>query len=960
MNNIVKYIGILPLSLFALCSQGVMAQEAAKADTINVAFRQADARDVIVPVSSVNVKELLEKNYTTYSLDNMQALTAGYNGQLWNQGDALVLVDGVPRDANNVLPSEIEDITFLKGASAVVLYGSRAAKGVILITTKRGKDAPLKVTVRADYELDVAKSLPKYLDGAQYMTLYNQALKNDGLAAKYTDEDIYNTALGTNPYRYPNQQFYTSDYIKKTKSRWDVTAEFEGGGKFAKFYTNISYYRMGDFIKFGEGKNNYTDRLNVRGNIDLELAEWAHGWVNANATYYNQHNSNSNFWGEAATLRPTRVSPFIPVSYIDPMDVNSLALINNSNNIVSDPAGLPSGNYFMGGTQDDRTNAIAAMYGAGYNTWTSRQMQFDTGVKFDLSSILKGLSFKTMFAVDYSTSYTTAINDQYDTFKVDWAQYDGKQVVGSISQLQEYKHTGILEASNSAEKQTIAWNGQFDYVNAFGPHNLHATLVANGYQQTISGEYHKVSNANLGMQVSYNYAHKYYADLAGTVVHSSKLAKGHREAFSPSITLGWRLSEENFMKDISWINDLRLTAGYTVLNQDLDIEEFYMFKSIFTATGTWWGWSDANNSIQTSDSQRGGNDDLSFIKRKEFSMGLNGALFDNKVKFAVNYFNTTTDGLLAQPDYIYPSYMHTYWPVSTYVPYINYGKNRRQGLDFSVMYNEKFGDFDFGAQIFGQTTTSENLKVAENVEFAYLRREGKYTDGLWGLNCLGYYTPDDFNYDETTKQYTLKEGLPKPSFGANLQPGDLKYVDQNNDGVIDSKDEVELGRWSAKFTGGLNLTLKYKNFTLFAMLTGQFGGKAIDSRNYGGSSKDAYYMVFGERKYSEEVLGAWTAEKYANGEAINYPRLTTQTGDHNFYASDYWMYSTDRVDLQRVQLTYDFDKSLFGANSIVKGLQVYASGSSLLTIAGERKRMELNVGSAPQTRNFTLGAKVQF
>ena len=126
MNNIVKYIGILPLSLFALFSQGVMAQEAAEADTINVAFRQSDARDVIVPVSTVNVKDLLEKNYNTYSLDNMQALVAGYNGQLWNQGDALVMVDGVPRDANNVLPTEIENITFMKGASAVVLYGSRA------------------------------------------------------------------------------------------------------------------------------------------------------------------------------------------------------------------------------------------------------------------------------------------------------------------------------------------------------------------------------------------------------------------------------------------------------------------------------------------------------------------------------------------------------------------------------------------------------------------------------------------------------------------------------------------------------------------------------------------------------------------------------------------------------------------------------------------------------------------
>ena len=942
MNKIVsKYVGILSLSLFALCPQGVMAQEAAETDTINVAFRQSDVRDVIVPVSSVNVKELLEKNYNTYSLDNMQALVAGYNGQLWNQGEALVMVDGVPRDANNVLPTEIEDITFMKGASAVVLYGSRAAKGVILITTKRGKIAPLKITARADYQLDAAKSFPKYIDGAQYMTLYNQALTNDGLATKYTEEDIYNTALGANPYRYPNQQFYTSDYVKKTKSRWDVTAEFEGGGKFAQFYTNISYYRVGDFINFGEGKDNFTDRLNIRGNIDLRLADWATGWVNANATYYNQRNSNSDFWGAASTLRPIRVAPFVPVSYIDSDDANSLVLINNTKNIIVDPAGLPAGRYFLGATQDDRTNALADMYGAGYNTWTSRQMQFDMGAKFDLASILKGLTFKTMFAVDYSTSYSTAINDSYDSFRVNWSQYDGKDVVGTLDVMSEYKHTGTLNASNSAEKQTIAWNGQFDYVNTFDAHNLHATLVANGYQQTISGEYHKVSNANLGLQVSYNYGHKYYADLAGNVIHSAKLAKGHREAFSPSITLGWRLTGEEFMKDINWLNDLRLTAGYTVLNQDLDIEEFYMYKNIFTATGTWWGWSDANNSIQTSDSQRGGNEDLGFVKRKEFTVGLNGAMFDNKVKFAVNYFNTTTDGLLAQPDYIYPSYMHTYWPVSTFIPYINYGKNRRQGLDFSVMYNEKFGDVDFGAQLFGQTTTSKNLQVAENVEYDYLRREGKYTDGLWGLQCLGYYNSQD----------EIDNAEAKSSFG-DVKPGDLKYVDQNGDGTIDSKDEVELGRWSAKFTGGLNLTLKYKNFTLFTMLTGQFGGKALKN--------DTYNWVYGERKYSDVVLGAWTAEKFANGESISYPRLTTQGGDNNFRASDYWMYSTDRVDLQRVQLTYDFDKNIFGANSIVKGLQVYVNGSSLLTIAGEREQMLRNVGSAPQTRSFTLGAKVQF
>ena len=944
MNNIIsKYKGILPISLFALLSQGVMAQESAdtRADSINVAFRKSDVRDVIVPVSKVNVSELMEKNYNTYSLDNMQALTAGYNGQLWNQGEALVLIDGVPRDANNVLPTEIEDITFLKGASAVVLYGSRASKGVILITTKRGSIAPLKISARANYTMDVAKSFPTYLDGAEYMTLYNQALVNDGLSPKFTDEQIYNTAAGTNPYRYPNQQFYTSDYLNKTKSRYDVTAEFQGGGKFAQFYTNVSYYRQGDFINFGEGKNNYTDRLNVRGNIDLQLSDWASGWVNANATYYNQHGSNSNFWSAASTLRPNRVAPFIPVSFIDPLDVNSLNLIQNTRNIIHNPAGLPAGDYFLGATQEDQSNAFADMYSAGYNTWTSRQFQFDAGVKFDLKSILKGLSFKTNFAVDYKTSYSTSLNDQYATFGVNWTQMDGYDVIGSLTQYGQDKHTGTLNASNSAEQQTIAWNGQFDYVNSWGDHNLHATLVANGYQQTISGEYHRVSNANLGLQASYNFAHKYYVDLAANAVHSAKLPEGNRNAISPSVTLGWRLTSEDFMKDMDWLDDLRLTAGYTVLNQDLDIAEYFMYKDIFTATGTWWGWSDANNSIQTSDSQRGGNDELSFVKRKEFNVGLNGALLKNKLTFSVNYFNTTVDGLLAQPDYIYPSYMHTYWPVSTFVPYINYGKNRRQGIDFAIAYNDKAGDFEWGVQAFGQTTTSKNLRVAENVEFEYQRSEGKATDAIWGLECLGYYNSKE----------EIDNAEAKSSFGT-VMPGDLKYKDQNGDGIIDSKDQVVIGRWGAKFSGGLNLTLKYRNFTLFAMLTGQFGGNAIKN--------DTYNWVYGERKYSDVVRGAWTAEKFKNGEMISYPRLTTQSPDNNFRTSDYWMYKSDRLDLARVQITYDFSKSLFGPKSIVKGLQIYANGNSLLTIAGERDQMERNVDSSPQTRSFTLGAKVEF
>lgn len=948
MNNIIsKYKNkakgtlLLPIT-FSLFPLAVCAQETVDS-TINVAFRTENAKDVVQPVSQVNVKQLMEKSYSTYSLDNMQALAAGYNGQLWNMGDALVLIDGVPRDADNVLPSEIENITYLKGASAVVLYGSRAAKGAILITTKRGGIKPLQVRARADYQLVAAKSFPKYLDGASYMKYYNQALANDGLDAKYSDEDIYNTATGTNPYKYPNQAFFTSDYLKKTHGRWDVTAEFEGGGQFAQFYTNISYYRVGDFINFGEGKNNYTDRLNVRGNIDLQFSDWATGWVNANATYYNQRGDNSSFWSASSTLRPNRVAAFIPTSYIDAIDETSLATLKSSKATITNPAGVPAGEYFLGGTQDDSTNPFAAMYSAGYNKWTSRQMQFDCGVKLDLYKILQGLSFKTQFAVDYKTSYSTSINDNYATLGVTWTQFDGQDMVGSLTKYGKYEHTGTLNASNSAETQTIAWNGQFDYEKVWGGvHNFHATLLANGYQQTICGEYHKVSNANLGLQASYNYAHKYYVDLAANAVHSAKLAAGHREAISPSATLGWRISQEDFLKDSKWLNELRLTAGYTVLNEDLDIDDYYMYANIFTATGTWWGWSDSNNSIQTSDSQRGGNDELTFVKRKEFNVGFNGAMLDNKLSFSLNYYNTTFDGTLAQPDYVYPSYFHTYYPVSTFVPYINYGKYRRTGIDFTLGYKEKFGDFEIGAQIVGQTQSSKNLQVAENVEYDYLKTEGKSYTALWGLECEGYYN----------SQEEIDNASAKSSFGT-CKPGDLKYKDQNGDGTIDDKDKVVIGNWTPSFTGGFNLTLKYKRFTLFTMLTAQFGGNAIKS--------DTYNWVYGDRKYSDVVLGAWTADKYASGEAITYPRLTTQSGDNNFRTSDYWMYSTDQINLQRVQLTYDFDcNKLFGSKALVKGLQVYVNGNSLLMIAKNREQMERNVGSSPQTRSFTVGAKVEF
>ena len=931
MKHIIKNIALgAALLPVAAVAQTEKEYTDSVASQVNVAFRTVNEADLMGGVSTVNMIEQAKKDYTTYSLDGMDALVGGYNGQLWNQGEALVLVDGVPRDATNVLPTEIEQITFLKAASAVVLYGSRAAKGVILITTKHGRNDGLNVSVRGNASLYVPKSYPKYLGSAAYMELYNEALQNDGKAAVYSEDDIYHYASNENPYRYPNINFFDSQYIKKTYQRYDGTAEFSGGGRLAHFYANIGLSNVGSLMNFGEGKDNHTTRLNVRGNIDLRLNDWIDGYVNANATFYDARNDNSNFWSESATMRPTSqypLVPFIPISYVEEADAVTLKTIQNSNYIID-------GKYFLGGTQSQQTNPFAAMYAAGYNKYTSRQMQFDMGMNFDLNSLVKGLKLKTKFAVDYHTQYNTSINNDYAVYEAKWNNYSGQDLITSITKYGTDKRTGTQNLSDSHDKQLILMQAQLDYDRSFGDHNLNATLLAHGYQISEDGEYHRTSNANLGLQLAYNYAHTYYADLSMAAIHSAKLAEGHREAISPVVSLGWRLKNESFLRNVKAVDDLKLTASYGIINQDLDIEKYYMYDYVFTATGTWWGWNEVANSMQTSDSQQGSNYNLGFIKRKEFRAGLTGSLWEGALKFDANFFTTSTNGLLTTASTIYPSYFQTYWPVSTFLANTNYNNQRRTGVDLTLNVHQKFGEFDTNFGVSAMYYTSKNTKWDENVEYDWLKAEGQSIEAMRGYECLGFFK----DADDVANSAKINN---------NTKPGDLKYKDQNGDGIIDSKDQVVIGKWTAPFQMGVHFTVKYKDFTLFAQGSGTFGGNGLKN------GKDTW--VYGDGKYSEVVLNRWTPE---TASTATYPRLTTESGDLNFVASDFWKYSTSAFRLNKVQLTYDLPQSIFAGDSFVKGVSVYVSGSNLLTIAKERKYMELNVGTAPQTRMYNLGVKV--
>lgn len=923
---------VMAFSLAAIASVSANAQTVADTAEVKVAFGSKAKSELLGGISAVDMKDLTQKNYNTYSLDALQAYAGGYDGQLWNMGDALILVDGVPRDANNVNPSEIDQITFLKSASAVVLYGSRAAKGAVLITTKRGHADGLKVSVRGNVSLFTPKEYPTFLGAAQYMSLYNESLVNDGDKPAFTDTDIYNFASGRNPYRYHSNDFFSKDYLKKSYTRYEGQAEFEGGGKYAHFYAQVGFYHHGDLINFGEGKDNHTNRLNFRGNIDLRLNDWITGWVNSSASFYDLRGDRSNYWSKSATLRPTSknaLSPLLPISMMNPDVVDMMKMIRNSSNVID-------GQYLIGGTLTDQSNPFADMYAAGYNTYTSRQLQFDAGIKFDLNKVLKGLSFTTQVAIDYNTSYNASIQNEYAYYIPTWSNQNGYDEIISLEKKMIDKFTANQNVSDSHDKQTIFFSGQFDWARQFNQHAVGATLLAHAYQLSNDGEYHHTSNANLGLNLNYNYARRYYADLSMAAVHSAKLAEGHRGAISPVGTLGWRLSEEKFMEGTKgWLDDLKLTASYGVVNEDLDLEKYYMYDDIFTATGTWWGWSESANAMQTSDSQRGENVDLGFIKRKEFRFGLDASFGKGLVKLNANYFNVKFDGLVITPEANFPSYYHTYWPVSTFLPNYNYNIQNRSGFDFTVDFHKNLGEVDLQAGVTGMYVTNKNSRVSELVEYDWQKSEGARIDAIRGYQCLGFFA------DEADVAANAK-------VNDKTKPGDLKYKDQNEDGKIDSKDRVVLGHWNPDFYLGFHFTAKYKGFTFFMNWTGDFGGMGLKNNEYA--------WCYGERKYSDMALGRWTPE---TANSATYPRLTASNGDLSFVDSDFWTFKTSALRLNKVQFTYDFPANMF-AGKWINGLSVYVSGNSLLTIAKERKYMETSVGSAPQTRSYNLGVKVNF
>lgn len=897
---------------------GAPLLESAK-DRVNIAFDRVKKRDITNAVSVINPAEVMKYDNIESIQEALSGRVTGMlgSGNIRGLGAPLYIVDGLPRDISNLDLSEIEQITVLKDINSAILYGSAAVNGVVLITTKRGEAFKKKIDVTGYYGVSTPVALPEFLSSAEYMDYNNRARINDGLQPLYDEETINNFRSG-NPYRYPNVDYLSSDYIKNIRPYWKTMLELSGGNDRAVYYANAGWEHTGSYLNFGEGKNAKGDRFNIRGNVDMNVSSWIKTALDASAVFYNTKSPRGvNWWGTAATVHPHLFTPLLPIELIDP---ENQLLLGRKNDI--------DGKYLLGGNASNLTNAIGSTYSAGYTERFLRNYSFNNRIDFDLRRILEGLAFHTNISFDFYTIYDQAIQNEYAVYEPVWS-YDGSEIIDLIKYGNDTR-PGIHYAGNSTYQRRLGYYGMLDYKKTYNDvHQFSASLIGYGNNYKITGDLQGTKHFTGGLRATYIYNKKYLADFSGAYVHSVKLPKGNRGGFSPSLGLAWIVSSEDVFKSIRSVDYLKLRLSAGILNSDQGIDGFYYYDNRY-GSGGGYTWFDGERSNSGTVSQNGGNMNLAFEKRKEVNIGLESILFNKHLFLDANVFFSSYYDQITRPSSQYPSFF------ANFVPYENFDENTYKGAELGLLYKNNIGRlrFELGSNIL--YADSKVKKRDEIYADTYRCRTGKPVDARFGLQADGF-----FQSQEEIDNHAYQ------AFGA-VMPGDIKYVDQNNDGIIDGNDEVYIGRWQSPLSYGVNLKLSYGNVTFFAHGTGRSGADGYITNDY--------YWIDGNDKYSVNVKNMWTEETKATA---TLPRLSSQANPNNYRASTFWLYKDDYFTLDRVQLTYSVPRS-FVNNLKMQHISLFIDGANLFTLSKNREIRELNIGGEPYSRYYTAGIKATF
>ncbi|MFD2890358.1 SusC/RagA family TonB-linked outer membrane protein [Chitinophaga cymbidii] len=904
-------IGCLCLSLTGFAAHVADTTTVPEDTIIRVFNGQQRKHDVSGAFSQINGRAV-ENNPVINNENRTQGLLPGLfvmqnNGEPGDEGASLlvrgkrtfrsnapvVLVDGVERSMDLLDPNEIASITVLKDAAATAQYGLRGGNGIILVTTKRGQEGEIKISFNARAGMKTPTTTPKLLNSFQYATLYNEALTNDGASPRYSAEDldkyekasrgIYENELDR--YLYPDINWY-DEYVNKSTWQQRYSLNINGGNKNARYFISAGYTSNSGLYKVDKAANTYNTNadfnlITLRSNVDI--------------------NVNKRF-SLALDIAGRQEQRTYPGSRTDASLRVFRALYKTPPNAF--PVFTPDG--YLGGTKDYKDNPYGLLNNQGYSLYYVRSMFATLRAKHDLDFITKGLVLKGNASFD---SWYDQNTNRSKSFKV----YDLRQSNGEVEYLPDgsirYVETGSnTQMSSGVEypstQRIFTGDLSLNYDRTFGRHAV--TAYAAVMQRIISSENNgNIPRAYLGTngRVSYAFNNRYLAEFNFGYQGSEQLLPGHKFGFFPAVSVGWVVSDEDFLKDNQWVNFLKLRASHGITGNDDLGGYFIWYQKYQGAGGVNFGW--------TSLGYTGWNEtafalnNVTWEKVKKTNVGLDAALIKNKVNLSFDWFYEKNSDIMIQP--ALPNIMGIRFPD------FPIGVIENKGFDAMIGYTDRIGKLEF--TLSGVVSHAKNKVLnrgEEKPRYDYQTRTGRPLDAIYGLEAIGLFQDQD-----------EIDASPRQTFGV-VQPGDIKYRDQNGDSVIDAYDEVFLGQGNMPtLQYGAGLGLKYGGIDLNVLFTASRG----TMQNMTG---EAVWEFHDNGTVREHHLGRFNPEDPNSWAGATYPRLSLANKANNQRTSTYWLKDANILRLRTLEIGYTFPETL-AAKIRMDKVRIYASGYNLFT-----------------------------
>lgn len=841
-----------------------------------------------------------------------------------NSASPYILIDGVESETMGDLdPNDIASISVLKDAASAAIYGSKAANGVILITTKRGSTGKPKISYSGYISFQNTTETIDRLSSYEYASMYNDALKSEDKAPRFTPDEIQKFKDGTDP-NYPNTDWYDLAYKTGIQHRHNIN--ISGGNEHAKYMGSLGYLNQTGVLP-----NAGREQFNARTNLDMKITKRLSAKINLAYIKNKYDDASSAYYGGSSDqiIRQLNlISPWIVNRYEDGTygtisDGNPIAWLDSGMKVTRDNynfTGLASLDYKI---LDELTLTLTGSYVNDLQNYKYFQpfIQYNPNKASDPSSL-----DERYYRWD-RTNYDVLLN--YDkTF----GKHNLKGLAGWHTEKYNYKY---MKA----------------YRKNFPNDNLTDMNAGDAATQTNEGYSRELAMISWFARVNYDFAGKYLLEANIRADASSRFAKGNRWGYFPSFSGAWRISEENFMKGAqNWLSNLKIRGSWGMLGNQDALNSADASGAFYPAINTYeigatYPFGGALNSGYYQGSFR--LNTITWEKAKTWGVGIDFGLFNNKVTGSVDYYNRKTEGIMM--DVAVPNE----FALSPYKD--NVGEMVNRGVELNISYNDKWGDWSFGA--------AANFAYNHN-EITDLGGVDYLSTGFNQRNAVGFamnsyylYQADGFfNSQEEADAFTAKYG--NPFGGGDFKAGDIRYVDTDGNGTLNGKDRVMANSSDPVYTFGLNLNAGWKGFDLSLM----FNGAAKVSRLF--DAHEVYGAFSGDAGHPASIWkDAWTETNHD----ASMPRIFTDTNSPSSSrnaVSTFWLQNTNYLRLKNLQLGYTLPKSLL-ANWGIDNVRFYYSVENLFTI----DNMKINIdpeatsqrlSSYPLLRTHAFGVNITF